>query len=79
MIVGGKKLMNFKIGFDVPPFIPVYSIHLSYSFNTFSDNPYLSTVYLGFEIKASNLHIAVYVQGTLPLPFNALVKEQSKK
>lgn len=56
-----KFLLNFKIGFDGPPFIPSFNTHLSHTFDSFLDNLYLSSMNLGFEIKASNMHIAVYV------------------
>lgn len=68
-----KFLLNFKIGFDEPPFILSHNTHLSHTFNSFLGNLYLSSMNLGFEIKASNMHIAVYVHlisHTLLFPFN---------
>lgn len=55
----------------LPQFQYTASIYLT-PFKTFPDNPYLSSAYLAFEIKVSDLHIVVCVHWSLP--FNTGMK-----
>lgn len=55
----------------LPQFQYIASIYLT-PFKTFPDNPYLSSAYLAFEIKVSDLHIVVCVHWSLP--FNTGMK-----